>query len=64
MFASEPVNGLIYVACRRERGGRLLISTAVPVVPEPEVRVEATAAPRPLQRRQLFHGERVRMRAG
>jgi hypothetical protein len=31
MFVSQPVNGLIYVARRRERGGKLLIWTAVPV---------------------------------
>jgi len=35
MFVSQPVNGLIYVARRRERGGKLLIWTAVPVEPAP-----------------------------
>ena len=35
MFVSEPVNGLIYVARRRQRGGKLLIWTAVPVAPDP-----------------------------
>ena len=39
MFVSQPVDGVIYVARRRERGGKLLIWTAVPVEPGPEVRL-------------------------
>jgi hypothetical protein len=60
MFVSQPVNGLIYVARRRERGGKLLIWTAVPVEPGPEVRLEATEVPRVIRRRavKVFHGDR------
>ena len=61
MFVSEPVNGLIYVARRRQRGGKFLIWTAVPVAPGPEVRLEATEVPRHVRRRaiKMFHGDRV-----
>ena len=61
MFVSQPVNGLIYVARRRQRGGKLLIWTAVPVAPGPEVRLEATEVPRHVRRRaiKMFHGDCV-----
>jgi len=62
MFVSQPVNGLIYVARRRKRGGKLLIWTAVPVAPGPEVRLEATDVPRVIRRRaiKMFHGDLFR----
>jgi len=35
VFVSPPVNGAIYVARPRERGGKLLIWTRVPIAPRP-----------------------------
>jgi hypothetical protein len=42
MFVSEPIDGVVYVAQRRLRGGKLLIWTAVPVAPEAETSLYRT----------------------
>jgi len=62
MFVSDPVDGAIYVARHRTRGGKLLIRTSVPIEPGPEVRVEPAEVPRIIRRRaiKIFHGDRVR----
>ena len=36
MFVSQPIDGAVYIAQRRQRGGKLLIWTRVPVAPGPE----------------------------
>jgi hypothetical protein len=36
MFVSHPIDGAIYVARHRQRGGKILIWTRVPVAPGPE----------------------------
>jgi len=46
MFVSELVDGVVYVAQRRLRGGRLLIWTAVPVAPGPETSLYRTQGTR------------------
>jgi hypothetical protein len=39
MFVSHPIDGAIYVARHRQRGGKILIWTRVPVAPGPETGV-------------------------
>jgi hypothetical protein len=47
---SDPIDGAVYVARHRTRGGKMLIWTRVPVAPGPEVRLAATEVPRHLDR--------------
>jgi hypothetical protein len=39
MYVSDPIDGVIYVARHRRRGGKVLIWTRVPIAPGPKVRV-------------------------
>ena len=40
MFVSHPIDGATYVARHRQRGGKILIWTRVPVAPGPDARTQ------------------------
>jgi hypothetical protein len=46
VFVSEPIDGAVYVAQHRPRGGKVLIWTAVPIEPGPDTSLYRTQGTR------------------